>query len=299
MPRGVKVLVICVSIRSVLARSMRLPLPALVLVFAVAFSGAHAQTLVYSGFGNGNTAGLQLNDASVQPSGSILLASSASDRRGSFFTSNQFSVTGGFSAVFDFRISSPGGVNDGTAAGADGLAFVVQRAGATALGGSGEGLGYGPRGGSAGISPSVAVEFDTFRNTWDPSSNHIGINTGGNLTSLASVSVAQAFDSGLKWTVWVDYNGSVLEVRANTSGVRPVTADLSHTVNLLSTLGGTTAFIGFTGSTGQAFGTHEVLGFAFSDTYLAGGIAAVPEPSTVALLGLGLAAVAFSLRRRR
>lgn len=290
-------LVICDGIRTFTARPMRLPLPVFVLACALVVQGARAQTLVYPTFSN--TAGLQLNDASVQSSNAILLASSASDRRGSFFTSSQYAVTGGFSAVFEFRISSPGGATDGIAAGADGLAFVVQRAGATALGGSGEGLGYGPRGGTAGITPSVAVEFDTFRNSWDPSSNHIGINPGANLTSAASLDVAQAFDNGLKWTVWVDYSGSVLEVRANTTGIRPLAADLTHSVNLLSTLGGTSAFIGFTGATGSAFGTHEILGFAFSDTYLAGGLAAVPEPSTWALLILGLGAVAVAGWRRR
>jgi hypothetical protein len=295
-------LVICKSVRNFTARSMRLALSTLLLACLLAAS-ARAQTLVYPTFSS--TAGLQLNDASVRPNSAILLASSASDRRGSFFTVDPYSVTGGFSAVFEFRISSPGGATDGIAAGADGLAFVVQRSGATALGASGEGLGYGPRGGTAGITPSVAVEFDTFRNSWDPSSNHIGINLGANLTSSAFLDLAQAFDSGAKWTVWVDYTGSVLEVRANTTGIRPVSADLTHSINLLSALGGTStlfgtsAFVGFTGATGSAFGTHEILGFAFSDTYLAGGLAAVPEPSTWALLILGLGAVAVAGWRRR
>ena len=275
---------------------MRHVLSTLVLACAL-LPVARAQTLIYSNFSS--TAGLQLNDAPVQANGAILLASSASDRRGSVFTLSSQSVAAGFSAVFEFRISSPGGATDGISAGADGLAFVIQRAGATALGGSGEGLGYGPRGGTPGITPSIAVEFDTFKNSWDPGSNHIGINTGASLTSVASLEVASAFDSGAKWTVWVDYTGSLLEVRANTTGIRPLSADLTHSVNLLSTLGGTSAFIGFTGATGSAFGTHEIIGFAFSDTYLAGGLAAVPEPSTYALIILGLAAAAVAQRRRR
>lgn len=258
---------------------------------------ARAQTLIFPNFASAT--GLSLNDASTTAAGSILLASSQNDRRGSFFTTTQYAVTGGFSAVFEFRISSPGGVSDGTAAGADGLAFVIQRSGASALGGTGEGLGYGPRGGTPGIATSLAVEFDTFRNSWDPSSNHLGINTGGALTSLATADVAAAFDNGIKWTAWVDYDGAKVSVRLSQDGIRPALPTLDYTLNLLTTLGGTSAFIGFTGATGSAFGTHEVLGFAFSDSSLAGGIAAIPEPSTYALCGLGLVMILFVAWRRR
>lgn len=266
-------------------------------VASLGASVATAQTLIFPGFGN--STGLTLNDASVTGTGTVLLASSASDRRGSFFTTAQFAVGTGFSAVFSFRISSPGGTSDGTSAGADGLAFVVQRQAATALGGTGEALGYGTRGGTPAITPSVAVEFDTFQNSWDPSSNHVGLNTGGNLTSLVTTNVTAAFDDASLWTVWVDYNGATLEVRAAQTTVRPTTATLSAALDLTNALGGSTAFVGFTGATGSAYGTHEIVNFAFNDTFQAGGLAAVPEPATVALLALGLGWVAWRVSRRR
>lgn len=263
-------------------------------LFAFLAGSLHAQTLLFSSFNS--TTGLSLNAAQVV-NGAVLLAQNQQDRSGSFFTTSQYSVTG-FSAAFEFRISSPGGTNDGIAAGADGIAFVVQRVGASALGGSGEGMGYGPRAGTPGIANSVAVEFDTFKNSWDPSSNHIGIDTNGNLTSLATAHVATAFDAGIKWSVWVDYNGTTLEVRASNDGVRPALATLSETIDIATTIGGSMAYIGFTGGTGQAYGTHEVLNFTFSDTYLSGGISAVPEPSTYALFALGLGLVGLTLWRR-
>ena len=59
--------------------------------------------------------------------------------------------------------------------GGDGLAFVVQNQHPSALGASGQGLGY------AGIKNSLAVEFDTFMNfdELDPYENHISVQTRG------------------------------------------------------------------------------------------------------------------------
>ena len=265
------------------------------LIFSAAAAVGSAQVIAFPDFST--TTGLTLNAADLA-NNHILLAANQQNRSGSIFTSTQLDVSG-FSAVFEFRISSPGGTSDGISAGADGIAFVLQRSGATALGGNGEALGYGQRGGTPAISPSVAVEFDTFKNTWDPSTNHLGINTGGNLTSVASVHVPDAFDNGTTWTAWVDYNGSVLEVRLSQNGVRPETATLAHTLDIVATLGGASAFIGFTGATGSAFGTHEILNFAYADSYLSGGLAAVPEPSTYALMALGLGLVGLTMRRRR
>lgn len=251
-----------------------------------------AQTVIrYADFSS--QAGLTLNDAAAS-GGTILLASSQRDRRGSFFTTTQSDVSD-FSAVFQFRISSPGGISDGIAAGADGLTFVIQRVGATAIGSFGSGIGY------EGIANSLAVEFDTYRNNSpvnDPDSNHIGIDTGGSMSSLVSASVEAAFDNGGIWTVWVDYNGTTMEVRASQDGFRPATATLAYNVNLPSVLGGSTAFIGFTAATASAYGNHEVLNFAFSDTFETNGLA-VPEPSTYALIALGLGMVGWTVWRRR
>lgn len=271
------------------------PLAGLI-VFAAMVVAARAQVVAFPNFTD--TTGLQLNSAEVTAGNTILLAANQQNRSGSFFTTTQWDVTD-FSAFFQFRISSPGGQSDGTSAGADGLALVMQRVGATALGGNGEALGYGQRGGSAAIGTSVVVEFDTFANSWDPNTNHIGLNLNGSLTSLVTTNVADAFDSGLIWSVWVDYNGTALEVRASNNGVRPVSATLSQALDIASTIGGSTAFIGFTGSTGSAYGTHEIVAFAFSTTFVEGGLTMIPEPSTYALLALGLGLVGAAVWRRR
>jgi hypothetical protein len=255
-----------------------------------------AQTIAYGNFFS--TAGLTLRSASSS-GGVITLADNANDR-GSVFTGTKYGVAG-FSAAFEFRISNPGGSADTTGQqGADGLTFVIQRAAGNSLGNPGEGLGY------IGINNSVAVEFDTWLNPNlnDPDSNHYGLNLNGAGNSIATVAEAARFDNGQKWTVWVDYNGTTLEVRSSLTGLRPASAVLSYgtsgnPLDIATTIGGTEAYFGFTAATGSADGTHQLLNFAFSDTYLNGGVSVVPEPSSYALFALGLGFVGLTLWRRR
>jgi autotransporter-associated beta strand protein len=294
--------------RARIARSPRLLVPIALLLLMGAGARVAAQPIVQSNFSS--TTGLTLNSAAttnstVSGEGTVVrLVAGGNNDRGSVFTSAPVSVGSGFSTTFNFRISSPGGISDGTGVGADGLAFVLQRIGATALGGTGEGIGY------SGLSPSVAVEFDTWLNGHDPNSNHVGVNTNGNLTSLTTTAVTPNFDNGARWTAWIDYNGTTLEVRASTDGLRPTTALLSQTVNLATTLGGTTAYLGFTAATGGATGVHDVLSWALLDSYAASGITmftwngtgawtdtarwnptAVPTSSDIALVGSGVASL--------
>jgi gliding motility-associated-like protein len=71
---------------------------------------------------------------------------------------------------FDIKATVYLGVNDQT--GADGVAFVLQPLSNT-FGGSGGGLGY------SGLSPSLAVEMDTWQNTNDPVFDHIALMANG------------------------------------------------------------------------------------------------------------------------
>ncbi|MBI5691441.1 MAG: PEP-CTERM sorting domain-containing protein [Verrucomicrobia bacterium] len=268
----------------------------------VLVGGLLAQPVVFPNFSS--TAGLTLNSASattgaVPSDGTVLhLVGTSVNDIGSVFVSNQVTVGAGFSAAFNFRLTAPGGITDGTGAtGADGLVFVVQRAGPTALGGGGEGMGY------QGIGSSIGIEFDTFYNPGraDPNSNHIGFNAGGNVTSLATAPVSPAFDNGTKWTAWVDYNGTTLEVRVANDGIRPTAPLLSQPLSLTATIGGSSGYVGFTAGTGSAYANHEILAFTFSDTFVAGGVTPglpIPEPQTWVLLALG-AGGGWWWRRRR
>ena len=95
-------------------------------------------------------------------------------------------VSGGFTTYFKFQIHTAAICCNP----ADGFAFVVQDApssdtsygangqgGIKALGGGAGGLGY------AGILNSFAVEFDTSQNSWDPSPNHVAVQSCGTQTN--------------------------------------------------------------------------------------------------------------------
>ena len=142
--------------------------------------------------------------ASLDPNGgsggqyyALQLTQSAATQNSSVWYSIPQNVASGFNVWYAFKIT-PNGAAPNTA---DGLAFVIQNAlgsggstpnpyssiiataetgsGVTALGTSGGGVGYG------GIDNSIALEADTFFNSFDPSDfgsfndNHMALQSCG------------------------------------------------------------------------------------------------------------------------
>src|SRR5579862_195867 len=102
----------------------------------------------------------------------------------SWFQTQQQSVSGGFTTTFQFQITHDPNNGYGPA---DGIAFVIQNSsgdgfGTAALGGAGSAIGYGnpdPPQTGVPIPNSIAIEFDTFQNDWDPNANHIAVQSCG------------------------------------------------------------------------------------------------------------------------
>ncbi len=260
---------------------------------------AGATTLLFNDFSS--TSGLQLNGATaaINPGGQgvldfngdrVLRLTNDLGQSGSAFSTTAISLDtdASFSTRFEFRIT------DQQNGGADGIVFVVQTVSNTA-GGAGGGIGY------FGLPNSVGIEFDNWFNAgFDPNANHAGIDLNGSITSNPTVlldPIAQ-LDSGNVWTAWIDYDGAsdLLEVRANITGVRPATALMSSTVDLVSVLGVTDAFVGFTSGTGAAGGDHDILSWEFRSTF---NPIDAPEPSVLGLLALGLVGLAARRRNQR
>lgn len=267
-------------------------------LLGIATVDAAAVTIRYEDFSS--TAGLSLNGDAAQATtaddGAVLrLAPATENQTGSVFLNSALDVSA-FSTFFAFRITNPGGVSDGTEVGGDGLVFVVQAGSPTALGGGGGGIGYG------GLLDSVGVEFDTWQQTrvaddpqsWDdPSSNHVGVNLNGAMESVATVNVAPGFDDGNLWYGWIDYDGGMLEVRANQTGVRPGTALLSLAVDIPSLLDTSLGYVGFSSATGGAYGDHDLVRWEHRDRY-----DPIPAPGPLSLITAGLIALAFTSRAR-
>ncbi|TGO02403.1 hypothetical protein PN36_25615 [Candidatus Thiomargarita nelsonii] len=204
---------------------------------------------------NGDAKTLQTQDGVV-----LRLTPSARIKAGSAFSTVKVS-TAKFSSYFKFKISEPGGVRSG---GADGFVFVVQPVSAHA-GGEGGGMGY------ENIKKSVGVEFDTWnnenRNKNDSDENHVGINIKGAFNG-PTMPVSPAFENGKIWHAWVDYDGTQMEVRVNTTGKRPSKPLLTRKLNISKIIGGTPeAFIGFTSATGGAFANHDIISWIFHDEF--------------------------------
>jgi hypothetical protein len=216
-----------------------------------------------------NTTGLVLNGHAhtvVTGDGTVLrLTGAFTSQAGSVFSSTAINAAT-FSTFFQFRITNPGGpLFDGNAeAGADGIVFVIQAV-SSSIGGLGEGIGY------RGIGSSVGVEFDTWHNSanYDPDSNHVGIDINGvvdhGFGAPFTQTVVPRFDDGNLWNAWVDYDGTVVEVRASQTAVRPNLPLLTRPVNLVSILGQSSAYVGFTSGTGSDYGDHDILNWQYND----------------------------------
>src|SRR5207249_2420728 len=93
-----------------------------------------------------------------------------------------------FTTTFTFQMTP------GTSPMADGLAFVLQGDGPTALGPAGGGLGYGADfvGGGGGLPRSVAIKFDIYNNSGE-GTDSTGIFTGGRSPTVREFGLGAGF----------------------------------------------------------------------------------------------------------
>ncbi|MGK5678352.1 L-type lectin-domain containing protein [Actinoplanes sp. URMC 104] len=139
--------------------------------------------------------------------------------------------------------------------GADGIAFVVQNEGPRALGGWGGGLGY------RGIEPSLAVEFDIFKNSNDSSDNHLAVVLGGNPDFQAGTAEAPIELYGRPFDARVVYNAEDQILRVYVKSLSAGSEEqlaLEHKIDLARHVGAGSAWVGFTASTGTGLSKQDI-----------------------------------------
>ncbi len=260
-----------------------------------------AQSPGYTDFSSPTNLNLK-GDAFFFPESSptvLRLTPAATQRVGGAWFNIKQPVAGGFTSVFTFQITNS---NENTNFPADGFAFVIQNAplsefppfgGTSALAGAGGALGYAA--GLAfptsqgqftpGIPNSLAVEFDTYTNPWDPNNNHVAVQscgTGENneFHSLGeflepcnlalNAALPTTLSNGHVHTVTIDYQPpqdcsqclGVLRVILDGTDLFPngIGVDLA---TLLSLDNGK-AWVGFTGATGDVIENNDILSWSFT-----------------------------------
>jgi hypothetical protein len=261
-----------------------------ILFFVIACQPAHGDIL---GFGNGSGYTLNSNISSSAPSinsGTLTLTTNGVPNQASSAFFNTRQSTGSFTAVFTYQGS-------GTA---DGVTFIIQNDphGLNALGSLGSGLGYAATGGNPQIIVnSVGLQIDLYTFTGNGSTGtYLGTQgSSGIFNYLSSLPVNFSTGDPIQFTVTYDANAQTLrEVLVDAVA----TTTYSHTftgINIASQVGGNSAYVGFAGGTGGLSSTQTISGFQFQSAAQT----AVPEPSSLTLLGLGCAALAGWRWRRR
>jgi hypothetical protein len=163
-----------------------------------------------------------------------------------------------FTTDFIFQLSNPA---------ADGSTFTIQNAGPSALGGGGGGLGYFT------IPNSLCIKFDLYNNSGE-GPNSTGLFTGGNDPHTPAPDLTPSgvnLHSGDTMDAHVTYDGTDLNLTL-TDTLTLATFSTSFPINIPATVGGNTAYVGFTAGTGGASSSQK---FTYW-TYVAG---APPLPS--------------------
>ncbi|KAF3614606.1 putative agglutinin-2-like [Capsicum annuum] len=175
-----------------------------------------------------------------------------------------------FDTHFSFSINS-----QGRKFYADGLAFFLSPAGSRILNKSSVGgrLGLTIDGQQLNTSRNhfVAVEFDTFKNWYDPPGDHVGVDINS-MQSVVNVTWSSSIPDGRTTDAWISYNSTSKNLSVVFTGFRlqgnttvNVRQRLSYNLDLREYLPEWVTF-GFTGATGDLFALQSIYSWNFTSS---------------------------------
>ncbi len=213
-------------------------------------------------FSNGfaSVAGLTLNGSAVNADDTRLqLTNGAASQAGSAFWNAPVGIQT-FSTDFLFQLS-------GTGLLADGITFTIQNDVPTALGPVGGGLGYGAGlpGRPPGIPNSVAVKFDMWSNSGE-GNDSTGLYINGASPTIPAVDLTGTgivLSNGDTFDAHISYDGTTLYLTI-TDLVTGASATQTFVIDIPNTIGGTAAYVGFTGGTGGLTASQKILTWTFT-----------------------------------
>ena len=200
---------------------------------------------------------MQLNGKTTVVGTSLELTDGKTSETSSAFFATPVNVTK-FSTSFSILQTSASG---------DGMMFVIQNsaAGPTALGPNGSSLGYSYGATQPGaILKSLGIKFDIYSNVGEgPNSTGLYLN-GARPTTPALDMTPSGVDlhRGHPMNVQLNYDGTTLKMTV-TDSVTAKSFSTSWVVNISQAIGSSTAYVGFTASTGGSSAVQQVLNWTF------------------------------------
>jgi hypothetical protein len=208
--------------------------------------------------------GLALNGTASINSGRLRLTSGQGFQTGAAYFNSPIDIQR-FTTDFTFHLSN---------AQADGFTFLVQGNNSAAMGATGGGLG------SQNIPKSVAVKFDLYDNSGEGSSS-VGLYLNGASPATPSTGTpGMNLRSGDTFKAHVIYDGSNVGLTLTDMDTSN-SFTTSFAANIPGVVGGTTAYVGFTGATGGLIATQDILTWTWSTD------AATVTPPVVGGIGNG------------
>jgi hypothetical protein len=194
---------------------------------------------------------MQFNGTTVLDDVRLQLTNGGYYQAGSAFYATPVNIQS-FTTDFVFQLSNPAG---------DGITFTIQNEGPGALGNDGGSLGY------ATIGKSVAIKFDLYSNAGE-GPNSTGLYTDGAMPTVPAVNLTPTginLHSGDAIDAHITYDGTTLSMTL-TDNLTLATWSYAWTIDIPATVGGNTAYVGFTGGTGENSSSQKIEAW----TYLTG-----------------------------